>query len=148
MTRLMSAALWVVLAWVLAAPTGQAQSAAHRDQTPRQDVTRQDGAALFKTWCASCHGMTAQGNGALAPMLKRVPPDLTLIAAKNGGIFPSARIRRIVDGREVESHGDPEMPVWGSAFRSSKDGYTEESVRARIDAVVAYLESIQKRNAH
>lgn len=107
-----------------------------------------NGAAIFKMWCASCHGMTAQGNGALAPMLKRVPPDLTLIATRNGGTFPTARIRRIVDGREVESHGDPEMPIWGTAFKSTVDGYTEASVRARIDAVVAYLESIQKRNAH
>lgn len=127
----------------LSAPTGQAQVTARPTQAPTYD-----GAALFKTWCASCHGMTAQGNGALAPMLKRVPPDLTLIAAKNGGAFPTVRIRRIVDGRDVQSHGDPDMPVWGSAFKSAQDGYTEESVRARIEAVVSYLEAIQKRNAH
>ena len=32
---------------------------------------REEGAQLFRTWCASCHGVTAQGEGALAPLLKR-----------------------------------------------------------------------------
>lgn len=151
MTRLRqfsSCGFWLGLA---AALTMAAVSAvAAQEYTVRRvvQVPGQDGATIFKTWCASCHGMTAQGNGALAPMLTRVPPDLTLIAARNGGTFPTARIRRIVDGREVQSHGDPDMPVWGSAFKTTKDGYSESSVRARIDAVVAYLESIQKRNAH
>jgi mono/diheme cytochrome c family protein len=118
-------------------------------QAPRAEPEEQaDGGQLFKTWCASCHGLTAQGNGPLAPMMKAPVPDLTVIAGKNGGLFPSARVARIVDGRDVVSHGDPEMPIWGTAFKSTKDGYSEASVRARIDAVVRYLESIQKRNAH
>lgn len=108
---------------------------------------RPEGAQIFRTWCASCHGISGQGNGPLAPMLRRMPPDLTQLAAANGGVFPVARIRRIVDGRDVQSHGDPEMPVWGTAFKSTKDGFSDESVRARIDAVVAYVETIQKRNA-
>jgi hypothetical protein len=35
------------------------------------------------------------------------------------------------------------MPVWGGAFRMSKEGLTEELVRERIEAIVLYLESIQ-----
>jgi len=106
-----------------------------------------DGAALFKTWCASCHGVTADGTGPLAPQLKSRVPDLTQIAEKNGGTFPVARIRRIIDGREVGAHGNPDMPIWGTAFKSTKDGFSEASVRARIDAIVRYLETIQRRNA-
>jgi mono/diheme cytochrome c family protein len=118
-------------------------------QAPRDEPQeRADGNQLFKTWCASCHGLTAQGNGPLAPMMKAPVPDLTLIAGKNGGVFPSARVARIIDGRDVVSHGDPEMPIWGTAFKSTRDGYSEASVRARIDAVVTFLESVQKRNAH
>ncbi len=137
----------LVIVSVFLAVTGIAPAFA---QTPRDESAqeRPDGAQLFKTWCASCHGLTAQGNGPLAPILKAPVPDLTLIAGQNGGLFPSARVARIVDGREVVSHGDPEMPIWGTAFKSTKDGYSEASVRARIDAVVKYLESIQKRNAH
>ncbi len=81
-------------------------------------------------------------------MMNRPVPDLTQIAAMNGGVFPTLRIRRTVDGRDVKAHGDSDMPIWGTAFKSTKDGYSEESVRARIEAVVRYLEAIQKRNAH
>lgn len=114
---------------------------------PREPASPPDGAQLYRTWCASCHGLAAQGNGPLAPMLKRIPPDLTVITSKNGGVFPTTRVRRIVDGREVESHGDPDMPIWGAAFRTTEEGLSAEAVKARIDSIVAFLESIQKRNA-
>lgn len=112
------------------------------------DPPREEGAQLFKTWCASCHGRSAQGDGVLAPMMRQVVPDLTGIATRNGGVFPTAYVRRIIDGREVRAHGDPEMPVWGTAFRETAEGYSEAAVRARIDALVAYLDTIQRRNAH
>ena len=106
-----------------------------------------DGAELFKTWCASCHGVSADGTGPLAPQMKRRVPDLTQIAEKNGGVFPVARLRRIIDGRDVGAHGNPDMPIWGNAFKTSKDGFSEASVRARIEAIVRYLETMQRRNA-
>jgi hypothetical protein len=62
-------------------------------------------------------------------------------------VFPSERVHRIIDGREVRSHGDREMPVWGDAFRTSRDGLTAESVKARIEALVRYLQAIQQRAA-
>lgn len=139
--------MWLMLGMLgvamLSAPPVVAQAVKPSEPAPPQT----DGAQLFRTWCASCHGLTGQGNGPLALMLRRVPPDLTAIASKNGGVFPTARMRRIVDGRDVESHGDPDMPVWGSTFKSSKEGLSEDAVRARIDAIVGFLESIQKRNA-
>lgn len=112
------------------------------------DRATEEGAQLYKTWCASCHGRSGQGDGVLAPMMRQVVPDLTGIAGRNGGVFPTAYVRRIIDGREVRSHGDPEMPVWGTAFKTTPDGYSEATVRARIDNIVAFLDSIQKRNAH
>jgi mono/diheme cytochrome c family protein len=105
------------------------------------------GAALFRTHCATCHGATARGNGPLADSLRRMPPDLTKYTTRNGGVFPSERLSQIIDGRGVVSHGDREMPVWGNAFRSSRDGLTAAGAKARIDAVVRYLESIQERGA-
>lgn len=104
------------------------------------------GAQLFQTYCARCHGRSARGNGPLAEQLRRVPPDLTRFAARNGGIFPTERVRRIIDGREVASHGDREMPVWGDAFRSTHDGFASATVEARIAAIVRYLEAIQERS--
>jgi mono/diheme cytochrome c family protein len=105
------------------------------------------GAQLFKIHCATCHGEHALGNGPLADELRTPPPDLTTFTARNGGVFPSERVYRIIDGRGVASHGDREMPVWGDAFKTSRDGFTDATVKARIDAVVKYLEAIQQRAA-
>jgi mono/diheme cytochrome c family protein len=102
------------------------------------------GSRLFRTHCASCHGGAGRGNGPLADQLRHAPPDLTKYTARNGGVFPRERVYRIIDGREVSSHGDREMPVWGDVFTSS--GSTSD-VKARIDAIVRYLEGIQERAA-
>jgi hypothetical protein len=79
--------------------------------------------------------------------MRRSPPDLTGLALANGGLFPTERVGRIVDGRDVESHGDRDMPVWGDAFKAMSGGHSEEAVRARIKAIVDYLVSIQRRQA-
>jgi hypothetical protein len=39
------------------------------------------------------------------------------------------------------------LPVWGNAFRSSAGGLSPEQVKARIAAIVAFLEAIQRRNS-
>jgi len=62
-------------------------------------------------------------------------------------MFPSERVYRIIDGRGVRSHGDREMPIWGDAFKASRDGLPADAVKERIDALVRYLEAIQKRAA-
>ena len=106
------------------------------------------GAQSFRTYCATCHGISARGNGPVAGQLRKTPPDLTKFTARNGGVFPSERLRQIIDGHGVAAHGDREMPVWGDAFRSARDGLTPEAVKARIDAIVRYLGAIQERRAH
>jgi mono/diheme cytochrome c family protein len=105
------------------------------------------GTRLFKTHCATCHGPNGRGNGPLADQLRRMPPDLTKFTARNGGVFPNERVQRIIDGRDVPSHGDRDMPVWGDVFRDSREGGTSGSAKARIDAIVKYLQSIQERAA-
>jgi mono/diheme cytochrome c family protein len=105
------------------------------------------GARLFKTHCATCHGPNGRGNGPLADQLRRMTPDLTKFTARNGGVFPSERVQRIIDGRDVPSHGDRDMPVWGDVFRDSREGGTSGSAKARIDAIVKYLQGIQERAA-
>jgi mono/diheme cytochrome c family protein len=106
-----------------------------------------EGARLFSQHCASCHGTNGTGNGPLADRFRQRPPDLTLYTTRNGGVFPSERVGRIVDGRDVPSHRDREMPVWGNAFRSSPTGLSPEEVKARISAIVSFLEAIQRRNS-
>jgi hypothetical protein len=79
--------------------------------------------------------------------MRHSPPDLTKFSTRNGGVFPSVRLTRIIDGREVAAHGDREMPVWGDAFMAVPGGVTPQEVNDRIDAIVKYLASIQERPA-
>jgi mono/diheme cytochrome c family protein len=105
------------------------------------------GTRLFRTYCASCHGVSALGDGPMAQVLLQGAPELTRFALRNGGVFPTDRVYDIIDGRGVRAHGDTEMPIWGDAFRSGPSGFDEETVRKRIEAIVNYLRAIQRRNA-
>ena len=106
------------------------------------------GSGVFKDYCAVCHGTSARGDGPLADKMKRRPPDLTVLATQNGGVFPAEQVRKIIDGREfVPGHGGPDMPVWGSAFKASRLGSSEESVKSVIDALVKHIESLQQKPA-
>jgi hypothetical protein len=103
-------------------------------------------ASCFAPIAASCHGTAARGNGPRADSLRCRPLDLTQFTFKIGGVFPSERVYRIIDGRDVSSHGDLEMPVWGDSFKRAR-GSTYAVVKVRIDAIVSYLASIQVRPA-
>jgi mono/diheme cytochrome c family protein len=119
--------------------------------THAQRITDQalvdSGRDLYTTYCASCHGVTGRGNGPAAEELRTRPADLTQFAKHNGGIFNDARIHSIVDGRAVKAHGTMEMPVWGDAFKW-REGLPEDAIKARINALVRYLETIQERASH
>jgi mono/diheme cytochrome c family protein len=107
----------------------------------------ENGAVLFRQHCASCHGSGGRGDGPMAAALRKAPSDLTQFAKRNGDVFPGERVRRIIDGRDVSSHGDRTMPVWGDAFRRASAEASDETVGARIAALVRYLQSIQERAA-
>jgi mono/diheme cytochrome c family protein len=133
--------LWAAVAF-LAAMAGTASA----QQTAEAVLGGADGSSLYRTYCASCHGKEAKGDGPLADNLRFRPPDLTLIAKREKGEFDAARVHRIIDGREpVKGHGGTDMPVWGDAFKRSEGGYGEDAVKARIDAIVAHLKTIQVR---
>jgi mono/diheme cytochrome c family protein len=127
------------------------ESIAGRDSLEGQQQPRasadDSGAALFRTYCASCHGTSGRGDGPVAAHLRKAPPDLTTYTERNGGVFPSERLRQIIDGTGVGAHGDREMPVWGDAFRTGSGGLTPEGAKARIDAIVRHLGAIQRRAA-
>jgi hypothetical protein len=109
--------------------------------------------------CATCHGLTGKGDGPYLKFLmvgEYVPPylpDLTVLAKNNDGIFPSDRVREVIDGRaEVRAHGPRLMPVWGIEYsreapefyrRVFQLGDAEYFVSERISSLVAYIQSIQ-----
>ena len=111
-----------------------------------QDVAR--GAELFRGHCAACHGMAAKGDGPMTSILDIAPPDLTAIAAGNGGVFPTARAVRAIDGRDLMlSHGGP-MPLFGmilegeSAVVDGEDG-TPIIPPQPVVGLVGFLASVQ-----
>ena len=137
--RYVLGATLLVSAAVAAAPAQQPST-----QTAEALVSGTAGDSVFKSYCGSCHGTSAKGDGPLADDLRIRPADLTRIARRDGGKFDGDKVYRIIDGRKtVKGHGGTDMPVWGDAFKQSSDGYSEEAVKARIKGIVAYLESIQ-----
>ncbi len=73
----------------------------------------------FLSNCATCHGVDGKGAGPLAARLKSRPPDLTLLAKKNHGVYSSDGVCQMIDGREsVRNHRSMEMPIWGCRHES------------------------------
>lgn len=117
--------------WTVPVSLGQARAA--------------NGGDLFQSYCVVCHGSDAKGTGPLASSLTKQPADLTALAKTNGGTFPDEMVARIIDGRNpVKGHGGGDMPVWGEALLKTQGAGTEEAVKERIDALVAYLRGLQK----
>lgn len=126
---------------VLLAVAGAAGVGATPQGTPPAQV---NGSYVFRTYCAACHGASGRGDGPLADQLRYRPADLTGLARRNGGEFPTELVVRIVDGRKpVKGHGGPDMPVWGDAFRNVDTSFDEAAAQERIRAVVDHLKTIQ-----
>jgi mono/diheme cytochrome c family protein len=136
------------LAAGLLAGTWMALAAAGAGAAEEADPVLADmGATQYATYCAACHGADARGEGPVASALKTPPPDLTRIAARRGGVFPTGEIARFIDGRfDVTAHGPREMPVWGERFTEGipEPGVGDEVSRGRVVTLVAYLQSIQR----
>ncbi len=119
--------------------------AARAEESP----AAQRGHNLYGQYCMDCHGMKGQGDGVLAEDLKVAPADLTTIALRRKGVFPEVEIREIIDGRRrVRAHGPLNMPLWGHQFgiaAASPGGPHEAETRDKINALVDYLKSIQKK---
>jgi len=102
-----------------------------------------EGPALYKAYCAVCHGTDGRGDGPMASALRVQPPDLTRIAERNGGAFPMERVEKIISGEQVprSGHGTREMPIWGPIF--SQVDRDQDLGRLRIDNLTRYLKDIQ-----
>ncbi len=120
------------------------------------------GKSEFLSSCASCHGADAKGKGPVSDQLKVSPPDLTVLARNNNGVFPKDAIYEIVYGsKAVPAHGPREMPIWGERFNpivnlphsvdpsywtmAGPEQSPEVVVRKRILAVVDYLGRVQQK---
>ena len=136
-----------VAAFVLAISTLVPSSVAVADSMSKL------GADEFQSYCANCHGIDGKGSGDMADLLTVKPADLTILAKNNGGSFPRDHVVAVIDGRmNVRAHGSRDMPIWGYWF--SKDVARQQifhgaaqdvAVEARIDALAAYIETLQEK---
>ena len=108
---------------------------------PNSDPT--SGKAMFKDYCAACHGIDGKGNGPAVEFLKAPPADLTTLAKRNQGKFPSQQFNGILNfGTKSRAHGTVDMPLWGDLFRS-RAGRGLAGVR--IANLSSYVESLQEK---
>jgi mono/diheme cytochrome c family protein len=150
-------ALCAALLSLTAAPPADAQGAISRPGTalsPRDIGTRDFGRREFERSCASCHGDVGKGDGPLAGLLKKNPPDLTSLSRNNQGVFPFQRLYQVIEGEDLPAHGSREMPIWGREYRLEDGQYYFDSitpydaraqVRARILSLLEYINRLQVR---
>lgn len=118
--------------------------------SPAAAQDQEEGRELYLDYCATCHGLAADGRGPMGPALVLQPPNLTRLQAENGGVFPLFRVVQRIDGRDpLVSHGSP-MPVFGDYFEQGRDialrtpsGQNILTSQPVAD-LVAWLESIQQ----
>jgi mono/diheme cytochrome c family protein len=148
--RLASAGFALILAAaVVATHVGLAVSA--EPAPPPSDELILTGKADYLVHCAPCHGTSGTGNGPVAEFLKQRPADLTRLSEKSGGRFPEKHVFKVIEGTAiVKAHGTREMPVWGNVFSTQaldpfNRAQTEREVHDRIDRLIGYLKSIQRK---
>ena len=112
-----------------------------------QDVVQ--GEALYGFYCATCHGIAATGNGPMSPSLVVAPKNLTTLAARNYGVFPTTRVIMRIDGRDpLVSHGSS-MPVYGDFFEGTDAATKAETGQPIMTSqpivdLLAYLQTLQQ----
>lgn len=106
------------------------------------------GAAAYQDYCAICHGPRAKGDGDIAQRLAVPPPDLTMIAKSNGGVFPLRAVADSVYGYSGKHEADlmPEFSplLDGPDVSVTTAEGTIERMPQRLAEMVLYIQSLQR----
>lgn len=110
--------------------------------------TGEGGAALYAANCAICHGLDAHGGGGGGVEgLSKTPPDLTRLAARNGGMFPTDRALLALQGYGADGQHWPQMAGITALQSDSRERVRIAGTRVRttepIASLLLYLERIQ-----
>lgn len=136
---------------ILCVGTTFGEVAIREAQLKWEDVATLDGGVVFDNLCAVCHGAGGQGDGPAVSALEHAVPDLTMIAANNGGVYPHERIKNVIFGRHRGvAHGSSGMPYWGEHFMylpPGRSGINDLPNRSyaweRAHTLSSYVESLQ-----
>ena len=133
----------ITLAFFAVASYGQSQTKEVK-KAPIGMTSASSGSEMFNSYCAPCHGKDAKGNGPAATSLKNPPANLTQLAKKNNGKFPSDHVAEVLRSGVAGAHGSTDMPVWGPLFAAVSGG-DQSVVQMRIANLIHYLESLQEK---
>jgi hypothetical protein len=91
-----------------------------------------------------CHGVDGKGNGPAVQVIPGFKPiDLTVLSKDHGGQFPRQEVSDVIDGpKRLADHYDSDT-VQPAGNEFSKE--SEEDVKARISALVEYIQGIQQK---
>jgi len=151
--------LLLALLFSIGALTMAQQSQTTTKKGPIQKTSAPPGEGLFNSYCAACHGKDAKGNGPAAAALKVPPPDLTTLAQRHGGKFPTEYVTTVLQYgvEDIKAHGSKDMPVWGPLFGPSGSLSKSQSlplaearevnsaVTLKIHNLSQYIESLQAK---
>lgn len=108
-----------------------------------------NGAADFAEYCAGCHGASGKGNGPDAPGLAKAPADLTTLAKRNGGSFPTTQVMAKIWGY-TGGKGGAVMPGFGPLLDSDTIPYDGGDnimtpTPLRLVQIAEHLKTLQAR---
>jgi mono/diheme cytochrome c family protein len=139
----MSQYIWIALLAFGGSLAANAQQKVVKE-VPARMIHSLEGVDLYREYCAVCHGVAAKGDGPAASALKKAPTDLTQLARKNGGKFPTLAVQTSIKGSsKIVEHGTVEMPIWGSVL--SQNGQQKDLGDMRQMALLKYIESLQAK---
>lgn len=104
--------------------------------------------ADYAQYCADCHGDTGKGGGLLAAGLTPKPANLTRLAARNGGTFPTTRVMSQIWGY-AGGKGGGVMPAFAPLMEGVLIPYDggdgiDTPTPERLVALAEYLKALQK----
>ena len=107
------------------------------------------GAQDFADYCASCHGVSGKGDGEMASRVARAPADLTLLAKRNDGAFPTTRVMAKIWGY-TGGKGGAVMPNFGPLLDSDTIPYDGGDgiltpTPVRLVQIAEHLKTLQVR---
>jgi len=91
----------------------------------------EDGAALFTTYCSTCHGAEGKGDGAASAALDPKPADFS--KAEFWASRDDALIKKVIKEGGAAVGKSAMMAPWGSVLND-----------AQIDAVIAHIKTFKK----
>ena len=145
--------LWIFLLSLIFPATVNAEVVVAEEPLTWGKTARLSGDHLYQNLCATCHSSDGSGHGKVSNALGIGAPDLTRIAASNGGVFPRVEIERVIANSDFrDPHGGSPMPAWEQQFEAvyfrtarnpvQREAYAWDRIRELSD----YIETIQLPN--